>query len=61
MKVKLRSNSKGVINLPPEVIEYLGWKINDTIGLIISEEWGRKGRSGNYKTIILENQKDVDE
>ena len=61
MKVKLRSNSKGVINIPPEVIEYLGWKINDTVRLIICEEWGRSGRNGSYKTITLENEKDIDE
>ena len=58
MKVILKSNSNGVINLPKEVIDQIGWKINEN--LILDIVTGSRGDDSEWQFIEIEKEKDSD-
>ena len=56
MKVVLKSNSNGVINLPKEVIEQIGWKINEN--LILDIVTGSRDDDSEWQFLEIEKEKD---
>lgn len=56
MKVILKSNSNGVINLPKEVIEQIGWKINEN--LILDIVTGSRDDDSEWQFLEIEKEKD---
>jgi bifunctional DNA-binding transcriptional regulator/antitoxin component of YhaV-PrlF toxin-antitoxin module len=56
MKVILKSNSNGVINLPKEIIDEIGWKINKN--LIIDIVTGVRDDNSEWKFLEIEKEED---
>jgi bifunctional DNA-binding transcriptional regulator/antitoxin component of YhaV-PrlF toxin-antitoxin module len=56
MKVILKSNSHGIINLPKEVIEKIGWKVNEN--LILDIITGVRDDDSEWQFIEIEKEED---
>ena len=57
MKVILQSNSNGEINLPKEIIDEIGWKINQK--LIIDIVTGSRDDDSEWQFLEIEKEEDA--
>lgn len=57
MKVILKSNSNGVINLPKKIIDEIGWKINQK--LIIDIVTGSRDDDSEWQFLEIEKEEDA--
>ena len=57
MKAILRSTELNMINIPSKLWKKLGWKLNDQIELIVSEEYNNSGHY-SHNTITIERIED---
>ncbi len=58
MKVILKSNSNGVINLPKEIIKEIGWNVNESV--VVDIVTGLKDDNSEWQFLEIEKEEDSD-
>lgn len=58
MKVILKSNSNGVINLPKEIIEEIGWNVNENV--VVDIVTALRDDNSEFEFLHIEKEKDSD-